>query len=112
MNDMEVTLQEMVNSQPLTVVTEGLFSPGEGSERPFISIPSPLELQEWSKTIPTCANLQGGEGTSAVGSSGLQSFSQGLVSAQAGLLGFAPFWVCSFLLCLLSCAIHSTFEIL
>lgn len=90
MNVMDVTIEDQ-NPQSLTTVMEGTFSSGDGSEPPFLSIPSPLELHALYQVYPVGENPQGGVGSSREGVSGLRPPFLGLTPEKLGLLGSTHF---------------------
>lgn len=73
-------------------VTEGIFTPEEGLQLPFVLIPSPSDLNSWSQAFPAATNTQGRAGVSGAGPSNLGQTTQGLVPEQVIILGTAPFY--------------------
>lgn len=55
LEDMEVTTQTL-NLQPFSVVSEGIFTSEVGLEAPFLTIPSPTNLNKWSQLLPVETN--------------------------------------------------------
>lgn len=86
---MAVSLQDLGNSHLVVATSGGIFSSGKGAKSPFLSIPSPFELHEWSCALPTLSIPHGGASISMGVPSGSLLASQGF-DAQVGTVDLVP----------------------